>query len=112
MSLGRDVDGNGRATVAGGARSGTSDDDSAVLATVVGTVAVGASHDGVSTSVNTGRNNTGRVNTSASRTASLVLADTLSVVNGGFLLLFGTTGLNAGCESQQGDRGSGEVHFY
>jgi hypothetical protein len=42
----------------------------------------------------------------------LVLADTLSVVNGGFLLLFGTTGLNAGCESQQGDRGSGEVHFY
>jgi hypothetical protein len=41
----------------------------------------------------------------------LVLADTLSVVNGGFLLHFGTTGLNTGCESQQGDGGGGEVHF-
>ena len=103
----------------------TSEDDGAVLAAGVGTVAVGASHDGVATSLNTGtvvvaasRNrvsaslDTGRNDTGTSATARLVLANTLSAADGGFMLLLGATGLDAGCESQQGHGGGGEVHFY
>lgn len=115
------------AAVAG---SSTSDDDSAVLAAGLGTVVVGASDDGVATSLCTGtvvvvaaggngvsaslgtsRDNTSRSDTGTSSAASMVLANALYAADGGFVLLFGTTGLNAGCESQQGHGGGCEVHF-
>lgn len=118
------------------AGSSTSDDDSAVLATGLGTVVVDASHDGVATSLctgavvvvaasgdgvsasldtcrdDTGRSDTSRSDTGTSSAASMVLANALNAADGGFLLLFGATGLNAGCESQQGHGWGCEVHFY
>ena len=113
------------------AGSSTSADDGAVLATGLGTVVVGASHDGVaaslctstvvvvstsgnwvSASLCTGRDDTSRGDAGASSAASLVLANALNAVDGGFVLLFGTTGLDTSCESQQGHGGGCEVHFY
>ena len=98
----------------------TRDDDGAVLAAGVGTVVVGASDDGVATSLCTGavvvvtggNGMSASLNTGTRGTASLVLANTLSALDGGFVVLFGATGLDTGCESQQGHGGGGEVHFY
>lgn len=105
------------AGVAGGC---TSDNDSAVITNTAAGTAWGASHDGVATSAGTGADNagsngmstslsTGRSNIST-RLNTLLADDTLHV-DGRSLQLFGA-GLNTGCESQQGDGGGCEVHFY
>jgi hypothetical protein len=76
-----------------------------------------AGDNGVASSVNTSASDTSTMARDTGRdtggsTRSVVLADALSAADGGFMLLLVATGLNAGCESQQGNGWCGEVHFY
>lgn len=83
-------------TEAGGSGGGN---DSAVIATV-GAVVGRASHDGVSA----GGDSSAGGDCSASGTGSLMLADVLTAVGGGLVLLVGDASRDTGGEGQKGNR--------